>query len=67
MFMMVQNSCRERERKKKRAFRVRAFDLVETKRKKKRSAKGEWREGVSELQTEWRCLSLGACLGAQPN
>lgn len=32
-----------------------------------REREKEWREGVRELQTEWRCLSLGACLGAEPN
>lgn len=32
-----------------------------------REREKELREGVRELQTEWRCLSLGACLGAEPN
>ena len=41
-------------------------DTIEMDRIERQSEK-EWREGVSELQTEWRCLSLGACLGAEPN
>jgi len=39
-------------------------DTLEIDRKERHRVK---RNGESELQTEWRCLSLGACLGAEPN
>lgn len=47
-----------------RASGITEDDTMETERRERQT---ERREGVSELQTEWRCLSLGACLGAEPN
>lgn len=60
---------KKRERERERASGIIVDDTVEIERKerKRRAREKEWREGVSERQTERRCLSLGACLGAEPN
>lgn len=59
--VVLEGRKRERERGVKDSCRQPEREIKTT------EGRREWRKGVSELQTERRCLSLGACLAVEPN
>lgn len=60
---------KKQREKESRELQIPADEQREREREKEKRQKGRrgWRKGVSQLQTERRCLSLGACLAAEPN